>query len=127
MVGEPRARDRQVHSVTIVGPLGAVVAGDETNRVGPRIPSVGLIHHCCRGISDMEAVAVVREAAHSGDYPLVSRKACGRRSPLLATEVEGTPSQAIGLPGRIVDGPGHVPPLGSGLALLAMRFPLLHG
>src|SRR6266436_5027742 len=99
IVGELRGRDRQVHGFTVVGPVGAVVAGDETNRVGPRIPSIGLAHHCCRRISDMEVVAVVREAAHSGDYPLVTRKACGRRSPLLATEVEGTPSQEIGVPG----------------------------
>src|SRR5713226_5453919 len=127
IVGELRRCDRQVHDVTVVGPLGAIVARDETNRVGLRIPSVGLIHYCCRKISDMEVVAVVREAGYRDDCPLVTRKACGRRSPLLATEVEGTPSQEIGVPGCIVDEPGHVPPLGSGLALFGMRLPLLDG
>ena len=62
IVGQLRGCDCQVHGVTLVGPLGAVFAGDKTKRVGPRIPSVGLIHHCCREPTDMEVVAVVREA-----------------------------------------------------------------
>src|SRR6266478_8590716 len=57
-----RGCDRQVHGVTVIGPLGAVFAGGETDRVGPRIPSIRLIHHCCREATDMEVVAVVREA-----------------------------------------------------------------
>src|SRR6266478_893867 len=61
-VGQLRGCDRQVHGVTVVGPLRAVFAGDETNRVGPRIPSLGLIHHCCREMTDTEVVAVIREA-----------------------------------------------------------------
>src|SRR6266849_2949668 len=127
IVGQLRGCDRQVHAVTVVGPFGAVFAGDKTKRVGPGIPSVGLIHHCYRETTDMEVVAVVREAGQSSDCPLARRKACRRRTLLLASEVEGTPSQEIGVPGRIVDYCGHVPPLDSGLALFGMRLPLLDG
>src|SRR6266481_1404443 len=95
-VRQLREFDRQVHGVTVVGPLGTVFAGDETNRIGPRIPSLGFTHHCCREMTDTEVVAVIRETDQSGDCPLVTRQACRRRTRLLATEVEGTPNQEIG-------------------------------
>src|SRR6267378_5848286 len=62
IVGELRRRDGQVHGVTVVGPLGPVVARHEMKRVGPRLPSVRLIHYCCREATDMDRVTVVREA-----------------------------------------------------------------
>src|SRR6266404_8140019 len=46
---------------------------------------------------------------------------------LLAGEVERTPSKEIGVPGRIVDDCGYVRPLVGGVALFAMRLPLLDG
>src|SRR6266851_2908316 len=127
IVGQLRGCDCQVHGVTVVGPLGLVVACRETQRVGFRVPSVGLIHHSYREITDAEVVAVIREAGHSSDCPLVARKTRGRRTSFLASEVEGTPNQEIGVPDRIVDYCGQVPPLGSGLALFAVRLPLLDG
>src|SRR6267154_2026186 len=103
IVGQLRGFDCQVHGVTVVGPLGLVVARRETKRVGPRIPSGGLIHDCYREITDMEVVAVIREAGHSSDCPLVARKTRGRRTSVLASEVERTPNQEIGVPDRIVN------------------------
>src|SRR6266404_3211415 len=86
------------NGVTVVGPLGAVFAGDETKRVCPRLPSVGLIHHCSWEITNMDVVAVVREARHNGDCPLIAPQTCGPRTSLFASEVEGTPNQEIGFP-----------------------------
>src|SRR5713226_3758034 len=127
IVGQLRGCDRQVHGVTVVGPLGLVIACRETQRVGFRVPSVGLIHHSYREITDAEVVAVIREAGHSSDCPLVARKARGCRTSFLASEVEGTPNQEIGVPNCIVDYCGQVPPFGSGLALFGVRLPLLDG
>ncbi|HEY1576095.1 MAG TPA: hypothetical protein VGF82_03375, partial [Terracidiphilus sp.] len=62
IVRETRGCDCQVHAVAFVGPLGAVVAGRETQRVSPRFPSVDLIHHCCWEVTDVKVVAIVREA-----------------------------------------------------------------
>jgi hypothetical protein len=42
-------------------------------------------------------------------------------------DMEGTPNQEIRVPGNIVHECGQLPPFGSGLALFAMRLPLLDG
>src|SRR5260370_545664 len=56
IVGELRGCDRQVHGVTVVGPLGAVVARHEPQRVGLRLPSVCPFQDCCLNSDAMCAV-----------------------------------------------------------------------